>query len=43
MVYDVIKKEAEDLLEEIIAFRRDFHKYAETGWFEIRTASKVAR
>ncbi len=43
MVYDTIKKEAEDLLEEMIAFRRDFHKYAETGWFEIRTASKVAR
>ncbi len=43
MVYDAIKKEAEDLLEEMIAFRRDFHKYAETGWFEIRTASKVAR
>lgn len=29
--------------EEIIAFRRSFHKYAETGWLEFRTASLVAR
>ncbi|WP_027626737.1 amidohydrolase [Clostridium lundense] len=31
-----------DLLEkEIIEFRRDFHKYAEVGWTEFRTSSKI--
>ena len=28
--------------QEIIKRRRDFHKYAETGWTEFRTASIVA-
>lgn len=43
MVYDKIKNEANALGNEMITWRRDFHKYAETGWFEVRTASKVAR
>ena len=33
---------AQDMKEEIIARRRDFHKYAEVGWTEFRTASIVA-
>lgn len=43
MMYDKIIKEAEELEEEMRACRRDFHTYAETGWFEVRTASRVAR
>ena len=43
MVYNNINKEAEAMGAEMAAWRRDFHKYAETGWFEVRTASKVAR
>jgi aminobenzoyl-glutamate utilization protein A len=27
----------------LIAFRRDFHKHAETGWCEFRTSSLIAR
>ena len=33
---------AEEIEEKIIKYRRDFHKYPETGWIEFRTASKVA-
>lgn len=43
MVYDTIVEEAEQMSGELSACRRDLHKYAETGWFEVRTASKVAR
>lgn len=32
----------DDLENEIIEMRRDFHKYAESGWTEFRTASKIA-
>ena len=28
---------------ELVAQRRDFHKYAESGWFEMRTSSIIAR
>jgi len=31
-----------ELENKIINYRRDFHKYAESGWTEFRTASKVA-
>lgn len=34
---------AERLEQEMIATRRDFHKHAETGWFEMRTSSIIAR
>ena len=37
-----IAKIANNLEEKLIKYRRDFHKYAETGWIEFRTASKVA-
>lgn len=43
MSYDRIIEKAEALETEMTALRRDFHKYAETGWFEVRTASIVAR
>src|SRR5699024_5121622 len=29
-------------LEELIKLRRDFHKHAESGWFEYRTSTKIA-
>lgn len=29
--------------EQVVRSRRDFHRYAESGWCEFRTASKVAR
>lgn len=29
-------------LDELISLRRDFHKYAESGWTEFRTGSKIA-
>ena len=43
MVYEKIKEISKDLEEKMIAQRRDFHKYAETGWFEVRTSSIIAR
>lgn len=41
--YELIKKIAEESREEMVACRRDFHKHAETGWFEMRTSSIIAR
>jgi len=41
--FELITKIAEESREELIAQRRDFHKYAETGWFEMRTSSIIAR
>lgn len=43
MIYDKIIEEAEELGDQMVQCRRDLHKYAETGWFEVRTASRVAR
>ena len=40
---DRVSKIAEDIGEETIAYRRDVHKHAESGWCEFRTASLVAR
>ena len=34
---------AEQLQPEMTEQRRDFHKHAETGWFEMRTSSIIAR
>jgi len=36
-----IKKEITDLRDELIGLRRDFHKYPELGFEEIRTSGKV--
>lgn len=38
-----VTKIADDIEEKIIAYRRDFHRHAESGWTEFRTASLVAR
>lgn len=42
-IYEKIVKEADSMADELTATRRDFHKYAETGWFEMRTSSIIAR
>lgn len=42
-IYQKIIAEAESLEKDLIAARRDFHKHAETGWFEMRTSSIIAR
>lgn len=31
-----------NLIEQMVAWRRDFHQYPETGWTEFRTASIIA-
>lgn len=42
-MYQKIMELARDLECELIARRRDFHKYAEPGWCEMRTSSLIAR
>ena len=34
---------ADEIAPELVAQRRDFHKFAEKGWFEMRTSSIIAR
>lgn len=41
--YESIIQFADDLTLELIRQRRDFHKYAESGWTEMRTSSVIAR
>jgi len=40
---ETITQLAEQLLPEMTRRRRDYHKHAETGWFEMRTSSLIAR
>ena len=42
-VYEEIIQLAEGMEERMVTCRRDFHKYAESGWFEMRTSSLIAR
>ena len=42
-IYSKICASADGMTAELSALRRDFHKHAETGWFEMRTSSLVAR
>lgn len=42
-IYGQITKMADEMSSELVAQRRDFHKYAEKGWFEMRTSSIIAR
>ncbi len=42
-VYEKITQYADSIAEELVGIRRDFHKYAESGWFEMRTSSIIAR
>lgn len=42
-MYEQIIKAADEMQPELVACRRDFHKYAEKGWFEYRTTSIIAK
>ena len=42
-IYEQIIASADSLAPELIALRRDFHKYAESAWEEMRTSSIIAR
>lgn len=42
-IYAQITRRAQELLPQMVAQRRDFHKFAEAGWFEMRTSSRIAR
>lgn len=42
-MYKSIEQKVDKIKDDIIAYRRDFHKYPETGWTEMRTASLIAR
>ena len=39
---DLIIEKSRALQDELVEIRRDFHKYAESGWTEFRTAAKIA-
>ena len=43
MVFEKISTLADAMADRLTAQRQDFHKYAETGWFEMRTTSIIAR
>ena len=42
-IFETVNALAEGMNDELVTLRRDFHKYAESGWFEMRTSSLVAR
>ena len=42
-IYETIKEQATAMREQLRAFRRDLHTYAEAGWCEIRTSSLIAK
>ncbi len=42
-MYDFIKTDALSLQQELSALRREFHRFAEPGWLEMRTTSRIAR
>ena len=42
-IYEQIIKQTDAIADDLTAQRRDFHKYAEKGWFEMRTSSIIAR
>lgn len=41
-IYRKISDMAEEQRDELIQFRRDFHRYPETSWLEMRTSAKIA-
>ena len=42
-IYEKIIVSAQAQVEDLTAQRRDFHKFAEPGWLEMRTSSIIAR
>ena len=41
-IFERISARADEIAPELIRLRRDFHKHAESGWFEMRTTSLIA-
>lgn len=41
-IYETILEKANAVTANMVAWRRDFHKYAEQGWLEMRTTSLIA-
>ena len=42
-IYRFIENTADEMYEETVKFRRDFHTYPEPGWAEVRTSSLIAK
>ena len=42
-MYEKILKESEALEKQLQNWRRDFHRFPETAWLEMRTSSLIAR
>lgn len=42
-IYRKISDMAEEQRDELIQLRRDFHRYPETSWLEMRTSAKIGR
>lgn len=42
-MFERVARLAGECEQRVIGYRRDFHKHAETGWTEFRTASLIAR
>lgn len=42
-MYEKIVTLVDEVTADLVTTRRDFHKYAESGWFEMRTSSIIAR
>ena len=42
-MYDNIKRLSEALYTQSVAIRRDFHRFPETGWLEMRTSAIIAQ
>ena len=42
-LFEKITQMADGLLPEMVAVRRDLHKHAQSGWFDMRTSSIIAR
>lgn len=41
-IYTKITEKAETMKQELVKIRRDFHRYPELGWMEMRTSSIIA-
>ena len=42
-MHEKVNTFVDSIESKITAYRRDFHKYAESAWTEFRTASLIAR
>lgn len=42
-IYSEIIEMGNNLQEKLVKYRRDFHKYPETGWLEMRTSAVIAK